>query len=613
MAVSFHSLVDVLCHRAAAQAESRAYAFLADHGRETDVLTFAELDRRARLLAAHLILRAEPGERALLLFPPGLDFIVGFLGCLYAGVIAVPMMPPRRHRLRESSLDIIKDCAPKFCLTVAEYIDRGQSVLNEMATDNAIEWIAVDEITTSDSHARLRDRRAHLRDRRPEPDRQTIAFLQYTSGSTSAPKGVMVSHGNLLANLEMIRLVYGTTRRSTFVSWVPLYHDMGLILNVLQTLYVGALCVLMAPVTFMQRPLSWLTAIHSYRAEVAGAPNFAFDTCVSRLRPEQLDGLDLSCWKLAFNGAEPVRADTLERFAEAFSAYGFQGEALYPCYGMAEATLLISGGKRGAGPALWPVSREALKKHRVLPPAPNESQQRLVGCGKVLVGEKIAIVDPDNHVRLGPCEIGEIWVHGPNVALGYWHKADVTEQTFRARIAGEADAFWLRTGDLGCLDENGELYIAGRIKDVIIIRGANYYPQDIERTAERSHPALRPNCSAAFTVSRDDQDQLVLVHEIERTQRHRYDAGEIIGSIRMAVVQEHELTIHDVVIIETGTISKTTSGKIRRSLTRQLWLNGELEGWGNCNRSQPLKGGSLDRPIGHQHSFSRSDTGLFDG
>ncbi|HLJ65426.1 MAG TPA: fatty acyl-AMP ligase, partial [Stellaceae bacterium] len=588
------SLVDILRHRAQIQANERAYVFLADRGGEEAAMSFAELDHRARALAAHLRVAAGVGERALLLFPPGLDFLVGFFGCLYAGIIAVPMMLPRRYRPQESNRSIVEDCAPRFALTCSSFMASARPSLADLPRARAIDWIAVDE-APSGSPSGLGVSNAITF----EPTRDTLAFLQYTSGSTSAPKGVMVSHGNLLDNLEMIRVAYDNGRASTHVSWVPLYHDMGLILNALQALYVGAACVLMAPVAFMQRPLSWLRAIDHYRAEVAGGPNFAFDLCVERFRPDQVVGLDLSHWKLAINGAEPVRADTLERFAQTFAPYGFRREALFPCYGMAEATLLISGGQRGAGYRVRPVGQEALQQNRLSPAYRDEAARLLIGCGKKLVGEEIAIVHPHTRRRVMDGSVGEIWVHGPNVASGYWRQPMATRETFQARIAGEGAPRWLRTGDLGCLDGEGELYITGRLKDVIIVRGANHYPQDIERTVERSHPALRPHCSAAFTVSRQDQEVLIVVQEVERTFRHRLDIAEVTGAVRMAVVREHELTVHDVVLIRTGTIPKTTSGKIRRRLTRQLYLDGALDVWSEA-RARPHDQGMI--PSDHDHS-----------
>ncbi len=332
-------MVELLRARAAEQPDERAYVFLSDRGGEEASLTFSELERRAGALAAQLVGRGQRGERALLMFPPGLDFIVAFFGCLIAGMIAVPMMPPRRLGARDSSASIVADCTPRFALT-SPTLQAARSDLAERLKATALDFIYVDATKEAEAPAGSIF---------PEPGLQDLAFLQYTSGSTSDPKGVMVGHGNLLANSEMIRLVYGNTRATTYVSWVPLYHDMGLILNVLQTLYVGSLCLLMAPVSFMQRPLTWLRAISDYRAEFATAPNFAFDLCVDRFRPDQMAGIDLSGWKIALNGAEPVRAETMERFIATFAPYGFDPKACSPAYGLAEATLLASGGGRGRG------------------------------------------------------------------------------------------------------------------------------------------------------------------------------------------------------------------------------------------------------------------------
>ena len=443
----------------------------------------------------------------------------------------------------------------------ADLIERFQGV--------GVEWLTLDSNSEPPAKQELS---------LPVASRDDIALLQYTSGSTSAPKGVIVSHGNLVANLEMIRIALGNTRHSAYVSWVPLYHDMGLVANVLQTLYLGSFCVLLAPVTFLQRPMTWLRAIHEYRAEVAGAPNFAFDLCVSRFNAEQIKDVDLSCWKLAFSAAEPIRADTLERFASKFAPYGFDAQAIYPGYGMAEATLLISSGRRGAGPTTQTISRDALQRHRTIPPTHSDDAYVVVGCGQTLVGERIAIVDPDSRRRLDIGLIGEVWVNGPHVAQGYWEQPDITAFTFKARIEGQGDECWLRTGDLGFLDEAGELYITGRIKDLIIVRGMNHYPQDIEHTAQNSHPALRKHGAAVFAVlDKSGAQKLVVVLEVERTQRHHMATEDIAGCIREAVVNEHDIAIDCVVLIRPGTLPKTTSGKIQRNLTRQLWQQGLLE------------------------------------
>jgi acyl-CoA synthetase (AMP-forming)/AMP-acid ligase II len=382
----------------------------------------------------------------------------------------------------------------------------------------------------------------------------------------------MVSHGNLIENLEMIRLTLDNTGQSTHANWVPLYHDMGLILNVLQSLYIGALCVLLAPVTFIQRPLRWLRAIHDYRAEVAGAPNFAFDLCVQRFRPDQMKDLDLSCWKLAFNAAEPIRADTIERFAATFSPYGFEPRVMCPLYGMAEATVLVSGGRRGAGPIIRTVSRDAFQRHEIVACAHNDDAHRVIGCGRNIIGQRLAIVDPQTRRRLEADRIGEVWVGGPHVCKGYWNNPDTTRSIFQARIEGENEP-WLRTGDLGFIDEAGELFITGRIKDVIIVRGINHYPQDIENTVYDSHPALRRHGGAAFSVlTEDNEEKVILVQEVDRSHRRDIEIEEIVACIREAVANEHEIALDSIVLIRPGTIPKTTSGKIQRNAARRMWL-----------------------------------------
>jgi acyl-CoA synthetase (AMP-forming)/AMP-acid ligase II len=564
---TFSSLVALLAKRAETQPDARAYIFLSDRGAEETVLTFRELHDAARALAVRLAEVTRPGDRAMLVFPPGLEFVVAFFGCLIARVIAVPMMMPRRQSARDSSAAIMANCEPAIALTSSAFAIRGD--LQERFSREGLQWLAVDLDTAPTQAA------ADLR----LPAREDIAFLQYTSGSTSEPKGVAVSHGNLLANLEMIRISLGNTERSTYVNWVPLYHDMGLILNTLEALYVGALCVLMAPNAFTQRPLNWLRAISDYRAEVACCPNFGYDLCVSRYRAEQMQGVDLSSWKIALNGAEPVHAETIEQFIKTFAGHGFDPRATFPAYGMAEATLLISGGSRGAGHVTRDVSRAALQAHRAEAPADAADSQTLVGCGRALEGERIAIVDPDTRARLPVDQVGEVWVNGANVAGAYWKNPDATKTGLHARIASDDDsASWLRTGDLGFLDSAGELFITGRIKDLIIVRGINHYPQDIERTVQAAHAALRANCGAAFSVSDEHDDEaLVVVQEVERTERNRIDGAEMKGLIREHVTDQHELFARHIVLIRPGTLPKTTSGKIQRSLARRLWSDGQFE------------------------------------
>jgi acyl-CoA synthetase (AMP-forming)/AMP-acid ligase II len=561
------SLTDVLVHWANEQPNAPAYVFLRERGGEDASLTFSQLKARADSFAARIAARVAPGERAILLFQPGLDFIVAFFGCLRAGVIAVPLMVPRRTSERDSSTAILADCTPRLLITNSALQESRRDVI-ERFRDASFDWLLTDGADETSAPA-------------PDPahriGRGDIAFLQYTSGSTSSPKGVMVSHGNLVDNLEMIQRALGSTPKATHVGWIPLYHDMGLVLNALHSLYAGANCVLMAPSAFMQRPLSWLRAISDYQAVEAGAPNFAYDLCVNRFRHEHAKDLDLSSWKIAYNAAEPVRADTLERFATTFTPFGFDRSALHPLYGLAEATLLVSVGDVGGPPSTRTVSRAALQRHELKAAVTDDERYTLVGCGRAVFGERLAIVDPQTEREVGPNYIGEIWVSGPNVARGYWKNATATRDTFQAVVEGR-DGTWLRTGDLGFLDEAGELFVTGRIKDLIIIRGVNHYPQDIENTAQNSHPALRRDCGAAFAAAdANGHEMLVIVHEVERAQRHHLDIDEVLGAIREAVANEYEIAVGEIVLVRPGALPKTTSGKVQRNLTRVLWQKKELD------------------------------------
>jgi acyl-CoA synthetase (AMP-forming)/AMP-acid ligase II len=563
------SLLDALDSHAVDQPDATAFAFLSDAGHADTRMTFAELRLRALAVAGELAVRgARRGDRAVLIFPAGLDFLAAFFGCLAAGVVAVPLSPPRRVAGRDAVANILADCSPRFALTSAGAATDLRHNGPASLAAAGLEWLSIgDDAPVVAQQGRRTDR--------PAPG--DLAFLQYTSGSTSAPKGVMVSHANLLDNLDMIRRAMGHSRSSTHVCWMPLHHDMGLILNVLEAFYLGATCALMAPVSFLQRPLTWLKAIHQFGAEAAGGPNFGFDLCVARFKPEAMAGVDLSGWRVAFNGAEPVRAQTLRQFAETFAPYGFRPQAFYPCYGMAEATLLISGGRRGGGSRVRPVGRAAMNAGRVETASEGADSVAAVGCGRALADEEIAVVDPETCRRLPPDRVGEIWVRGPNVAAGYFGNEAASRETFAAQIRAEPAADWLRTGDLGFLDDAGELFVTGRIKDVIIVRGANHYPQDIEHTVQATADCLRAGFGAAFAVADSaGQERLVVVQEVERSHRHQLDVAEIAAGIREAVADEHGLSVSDVVLVRPGSIPKTTSGKIQRRLTRTLWLNGEL-------------------------------------
>ena len=568
----------LLCSQAEARPGSTAYVFLADGEVEAAHLTFAELDLQARGIAATLAELGATGERALLLYPPGLEFVSAFLGCLYAGVLAVPAYPPRSVRGLPRLHAITADARPRVVLTTAALLARTRALLGDITELRGASWLATDG---------LAERAGDWRE--PEIDSDTLAFLQYTSGSTSTPKGVMVSHANLLHNEEMIRQAFGQSEESVILGWLPLYHDMGLIGNVLQPLYVGAPCILMSPVAFLQNPLRWLAAISRYRATTSGGPNFAYELCARKSSDEQKAGLDLSSWRVAFNGAEPVRAETLARFAEAFAPCGFRPEAFYPCYGLAETTLFATGGRLREPPVVRAFDPEALKEGNAEPAG---GGRRLVGCGSAWMGQRIEVVDPVSAVLASSGRVGEIWISGPSVAGGYWLRPEITERDFRARLACDPTAGpFLRTGDLGFYDTDGELFVTGRLKELIILRGRNYYPQDIELTAERGHPALRPGCGAAFAVEADGEERLVLVQELERRTGDA-SADEVADAIRSAVAQEHEVQIHEVVLVRVGTILKTSSGKIQRNACRAAYMAGDLNvvGRSMAGAAEPLPG-----------------------
>ncbi|MFL6261097.1 MAG: non-ribosomal peptide synthase/polyketide synthase [Thermoanaerobaculia bacterium] len=555
------SLVSLLTFRAA-QHPGLGYTFITDSESVGSTLTYAELDRRARSIGVWLREIGASGERVLLLYPPGLDFIGSFFGCLYAGAVAVPAYPPRLKRSDARLQAIARDCQPRVVLTIDSILARSAALTEQSPELAATRWLSTDGLGDELGEG------ADL----PEPAADSLALLQYTSGSTGTPKGVKVSHAALLHNEEMIRRAFGQSEESLVVGWLPLYHDMGLIGNVLQPLYSGARCVLMPPVAFLQKPLRWLRAISDFRGTTSGGPSFAYGLCVDRIRPEQRERLDLSSWRLAFNGSEPVRSETMRRFAEAFAPCGFRAEAFYPCYGLAEATLFVSG-TPGAGLLTRSFAAGALEEGRAEPADRANGRRELVSCGHTGLEQRIVVADPEAGVELPDGRVGEIWVRGLSVADGYWGREEESDRVFRAFLAGGEGPF-LRTGDLGFL-AGGELFVTGRLKDLIIIRGRNLYPQDVERTAEESCPDLRASSSAAFTIEKDGEERLVVVCELER--RPGAAPEEIAERVRRAVTDEHEVLLHEVVLIRPGALPKTSSGKVQRRACRAAYLAGELE------------------------------------
>jgi acyl-CoA synthetase (AMP-forming)/AMP-acid ligase II len=581
------TLVDVLRARAQHQPRQVGYIFLVDGNTVEQRLTYGALDGQARAIAVTLQALGATGARALLLYPPGLAYIAAFFGCLYAGVVAVPAYPPlpgRWPRALPRLLAIAGDARPVVALTLSSMLPKIQALFASLADAPPMRWLATDTIGAQQADAW-------------QPwggNGNTLAFLQYTSGSTAAPKGVLLSHRNLLHNAALIQQYFEHTTDSWGVIWLPPYHDMGLIGGILQPLYAAFPVTLMAPRIMLQHPYRWLEAISRYKATTSGGPNFAYDLCVRRITPAQRASLDLSSWSVAFSGAEPIRHETLERFAAFFEPCGFRREAFYPCYGLAEATLMVSGGAKVARPIIYDACATALEQHHVIPGNRQHGAIRsLVGCGQSLAEQRIVIVDPQTLTQCLPEQIGEIWVAGPSVAQGYWNQPQETADTFLAQVADTGEGPFLRTGDLGFL-RHGELFITGRHKELVIIAGRNQYPHDIEWTVERSHAALRPGGCAAFSVDIADQERLVVLAELQRwshtaeshdalvpppTQQSRepLPTSAVVRAIRQAIAQVHDVQVYAIALLKTGSIPKTSSGKIQRHACRALFLAGALD------------------------------------
>jgi len=609
------TLIELLRHRAQNQPDKPAYTFLVNGETEELSLTYAQLDQRVRAIAAKLQDRVTVGDRVLLLYPAGLDYIAAFFACLYAGVVAVPTYPPRRNRPDPRIQAIVADAQATVVLTTTDILSGMEQRLAHTPELKNLRWLVTDNLT--DDHASAWQE--------PAIHSDTLAFLQYTSGSTGTPKGVMVSHGNLQHNSEYIKQAFELTSDSVSVTWLPSFHDMGLIDGIIQPLYTGFIGVIMPSFSFIQRPFRWLKAISHYRATHCGGPNFGYELCVRKIDQNQRKTLDLSSWFSAYNGAEPIRLDTLERFTEAFKSCGFRANFFYPCYGMAETTLMVSGGRVKDEPVCHTVQADALEQKRIVAASEDTTKKMrpIVGCGRSWLDTRIVIADPESLTQCTSNQVGEIWVSGRSIAQGYWNRPKETEQTFNAYLADTGDGPFLRTGDLGFLKE-GELFVTGRLKDLIIIRGMNHYPQDIELTVEKSYPILRPGCSAAFSVEVNGEERLVVAAEVERRfgprrqkkQEHEgadrrqvevvasvepkvrqpLNIEEAVSTIRQAVSEQHDLPVYAVLLIKMGRIPKTSSGKIQRRACREQFLGGGLDIVGEWRQDLTEKSDSLVLP-----------------
>lgn len=565
----FPTLADVARWRAHIHPDRRAYTFLADGTQETDHRTYADLDRQARAIGAVLQSMNLQGERALLVYPPGLDYIVAFFGCLYAGVVAIPTALPRPNRPAPHLQAITTDSQAAIVLTTSKTRDMLQQNLDHLPELTNIHWLTTDTVDLETGHT------WHP----PDSTADTLAYLQYTSGSTSAPKGAMITHHNVLHNVEGITHACRTSSESVLVDWLPHFHDFGLVYCIVLPMYQGFHAILMPPVMFIQQPFNWLDAISRYRATHTGGPNFAYDLCVDKISDAERNTLDLNCLECATSGAEPVRHETLDRFVAAFAPVGFRRSAFVPSYGLAETTLRFSTTPIDENPLHLHVQTVALEQGQVVAvsnPSPTSSTIRtLVGCGPVTNDMRVAIVDPTRLVRCPDDQVGEIWIAGASVAQGYWNRPDDTKRAFGAYLADTGEGPFLRTGDLGFV-YHGQVFITGRMKDLIIIRGRNHYPQDIEHTVETCHPMLRQGCNAAFSVDVHADEQLVVVQEVERRGRKKMDFNDVIQTIRRTLIEHHDVSPYAIVLIRPASIPRTTSGKIQRQMTRTAYLNGEL-------------------------------------
>jgi acyl-CoA synthetase (AMP-forming)/AMP-acid ligase II len=546
--------VDLLRHRAAVQAGDRAYTFLESGEREADSLTWRALERRSRAIATAIMERVPARSRVLVMCPPGLDFVAAFFGCLYADTIAVPTYPPaggRVDRVADRLRGMVRDAGIALVVAPASVAARADAVEAIAPELGGIPWLPVDIVSDAAADG-WRD---------PNARGDDIAFLQYTSGSTSAPRGVMVTHGNLLHNLCCSARLAAHDARSVSVSWLPVNHDMGLIEGVLQPAYSGFPAYLMAPAAFLQRPVRWLQAISRLRATISGGPNFAYDLCVRRVTEDDRRALDLTSWRTAFNGSEPVRRSTLEAFQRAFGASGFRWTAFRPAYGLAEATLLVASTAKGADMSFDDGGGTGTS---------------LVEAGSPIDDMRLAIVDPISRARCREGDVGEIWVSGSSVAAGYWQRPHETHQTFGSVLASGEGPF-LRTGDLGLL-RDGHLFVTGRLKDVLIVRGLKHYPHDLELTAERAHPSIRPGCCAAVAMEAAGEEGVAMLAEVDPRLAEPGDTTlpRAIDAIRHAIAGAHGIQLRAVALLPAGSLPKTTSGKLQRYLCRNGFLAGAL-------------------------------------
>ena len=564
------TILDILEQSANRTPGKPLYFFLGPDSEIVEELTVAATYKKAGIFASAFHNMHISGERCIMMYQPGLDFITAFLGCLYAGVIAVPAFPLRKNVSSQRVKSMISDSQATVVCTTRKVYKIITNLLGDDPVLSALTWICTDEIEETPDKV-VYERQYQLND---------LAYLQYTSGSTGNPKGIMVTHGNIVHNLYCLDEVWKHTADSKIISWMPVFHDMGLVYGVLQAIYSGCVSYLMSPMLVMQNPFEWLHAISKYRINYSLVPNFAYQVCIDKITDEQKKTLDLSCWKVAGNGAEPIRPETLKKFAEYFKDSGFSASSFAPCYGLAEATLLVTGATVGTGATCLEIDPRQLENNRIELSDGNITTTRIVGCGLPASITTVKIVNPDTCIECAERMIGEVWVKGPIVASGFWNRPEDSQSIFKAAISGEEEGFYLRTGDLGFI-YNSEFFFTGRRKELIIIRGANYYPQDIEQTIRNSHPMLGSEDGAAFSVGINGMEELAVAFEINAAAitgaQGAEIAADIIRSVKEMVFFNHGIRVYDIVFIRSGTLLKTSSGKIQRVKCKGEYLDDTLK------------------------------------
>jgi len=543
------------------------FRFLQDGINENESFTYKQLETRSKALGATMQNLGNKGDRILLLFQPGLSYVASLYACFYSGFIAVPAYPPRRSKGIDRIHTIINDSEATICLVSQQVYNDIKKNLQDDIILNKLQWIIYEEIADNEADS-FNEINISAND---------VALLQYTSGSTGNPKGVMVTQLNLLYNSEYIRQSFGLNEKTVGVNWLPIYHDMGLIGGIMQVAFIGAVNIGMPPMAFLKNPLNWLKAIEKYGGTTAGGPNFSYDYCIQKITDDECKNLDLSSMTVFFCGAEPIRKSTYKKFTDKFTISKFKEQQLFSCYGMAETTLIVTGGNQIDKPKYLNIDTVALSENKIeILPEDSNASISLVGCGHTWMETQVEIVNPTTLQKANLNEIGEIWISGPTLATGYWNKPEETKRTFGGKLNTSNNSInYLRTGDLGFFYEN-ELYITGRLKDLIIIRGVNHYPNDIEFTIQKSIPELRQNGGAVFSVTESEKESLVIVQELKRTAMRNSNFDEILDNIRKVVAEEHEIDAFSIVLIRTGSVPITSSGKIQRQQTKYEYLSNKL-------------------------------------